>query len=220
MSTVGAICGDYIDVMDMRDNILHESYFNESSTTQHNPYHYSKVLAEKVALEMVRAQSRWDLVVICPGLVLGPSLSPASDSGSLFLIDELLRGMLFYGVPDLSFTTVDVRDVAAAHVKAAEKPAAHGRYIVAVEEMTTFSNLSRQFRAFHSWPWFLPTHQLPTMLVRAIGPLFGLSQEWMRRNLCVRFKVDNKRGIEELGVTYRPLEETLRDHYTSWASRR
>lgn len=69
-------------------------------------------------------------------------------------------------------------------------------------------------------PWWMPRHQIPNLVVRIIGPLFGLSQKWMKLNLGVRFEADNARSIEELGVTYRPLEETLRDHYSSWKKNR
>ncbi|KAJ0299907.1 hypothetical protein Brms1b_012979 [Colletotrichum noveboracense] len=93
-STIGAIFGDYEDVNDKMGGTLSEKYFNDTSTVTHNPYHYSKVLAEKEAWEIAKEESRWDLVVVCPGLVLGPPLSAGSDSGSLFLIDELLSGKL------------------------------------------------------------------------------------------------------------------------------
>lgn len=48
-STIGAIFGDYIDVRSMKNNTVAEDYFNTSSNVQNNPYHYSKVLAEKEA---------------------------------------------------------------------------------------------------------------------------------------------------------------------------
>ena len=217
-STVGAIFGDYIDVRAMKDGVLTEAYFNESSTADYNPYHYSKVAAEKLAWEMCGAQNRWDMVCINPGLILGPSLTGASDSGSLFLLDEMLKGRMFYGAADLSFTTVDVRDVAAAHIAAADTPSASGRYILAHEQMTSFLDMARMFRRVHARPDRLPRYQLPNLLVRIIGPLFGLSQHYMSNHLGIRFPVDNHRSIEELGVRYRPLERTLADHYHSWAA--
>ncbi|KAH6988939.1 NAD dependent epimerase/dehydratase [Ilyonectria sp. MPI-CAGE-AT-0026] len=218
-STIGAIFGDYIDVKSMKDNILHESYFNESSSATHNPYHYSKVLAEKEAWKIQKSQSRWDMVAICPGLVLGPSLTTGSDSGSLFLLDELFSGQLWFGVPDLSFCTVDVREVVTVHIKAAEVASASGRYIICHKEMTTFLNISNDVKS-HAKSWTLPRHELPNILVRVVGPLFGLTRKWIRANLGVRFSVDNKRGIKELGVSYRPLTETLDDHYKSWVAQK
>ena len=38
----------------------------------------------------------------------------------------------------------------------------------------------------------------------------------IRKHLGIRFAVDNQRSIDELGIVYRPLAETLRDHYAAW----
>src|SRR5262249_2550851 len=99
-STVGAIFGDYIDVLQMKDQTLSEIYFNTTSTLENYPYHFAKVEAEREAWRICREQDRWSLVTINPGLILGPSLTPASDSGSLFLLDGMLKGHFFYGLPD------------------------------------------------------------------------------------------------------------------------
>lgn len=45
---------------------------------------------------------------------------------------------------------------------------------------------------------------------------FGLTPEYIRGHLGIRFAVDNHRSVEELGVSYRPVEETVLDHYESW----
>lgn len=201
----------------MKDQVLSEAYFNESSTVSSNPYHYSKVIAEKEAWEIVKSQSRWDLVVICPGMIYGPTQAATSESGSLFLMDELLSGWMFYGVPDLCFLPVDVREVALAHVRAAKLPSAKGRYVVAQNEMISFLEISRTFKAVRKSMW-LPNHQLPTSLVKIVGPLFGLTQSWMANHLGIRFTADNSRSVNELGIVYRPVEETLVDYYQSWAS--
>ena len=201
----------------MKGHVLSESYFNDTSTVTSNPYHYSKILAEKEAWEIVKSQSRWDLIVICPGMIFGSTQTAASESGSLFLMDELLSGWMFYGVPDLAFLPVDVREVALAHIRAAELPSAKGRYIVAQNKMTSFLEISRTFKAVRKSIW-LPNHQLPTSLVKIVGPLFGLTQDWMANHLGIRFTVDNSRSIKELGIVYRPVEETLVDHCQGWIS--
>jgi nucleoside-diphosphate-sugar epimerase len=219
-STVGAMFGDYIDVMSMKDRTLGETYFNTSSNIKNNPYHYSKVMAEREAWEICAAQDRWTLVTINPGLILGPSLSPTSESGSLFLLDEMMKGYFFYGMPNLSVTTVDVREVALAHIKAATTPEARGRYILAEKRMASFVDIAKILRAVHERPYLLPQHQVPDWLVNLIGPFFGLTQDYLRKHLGIRFAVDNQRSIDELGVTYRPLEQTLIDHYHWWARRR
>jgi len=219
-STVGAIFGDYIDVRGMDGQRLSERYFNTTSTLENNPYHYAKTLAEQEAWKTADAQDRWTMVTINPGLVLGPSLTPASDSGSLFLIDELLKGYFFYGAADFSFTIVDVRDVARAHIEAAERPHASGRYILAHAQMLSFLQISEIIRPNHHRKYLLPRGQVPDWMVRLIGPRFGLSQDYIRKHLGIRFTVDNQRSIRDLGITYRPVEDTLVDHYASWASHR
>lgn len=224
-SSTGAIFGTYIDVPQKMENAtLSEKYFNTSSSVEHEPYHYSKVMAEKEAWKLYEAQEskRWHLVAINPGLVLGPSLTPSSESGSLFLLNELLSGQLFFGVPDLSFLLVDVRDVVAAHCAAAKVPSAHGRYIVSHDRTTTFQEIALTVRKHITGfrKYLIPTHTIPTWFLRIVGPLFGLDARFIREHIGIRFAVDNKRSVSELGVNYTPLELTLQDHYASWSANR
>ncbi|MBU6442775.1 MAG: NAD-dependent epimerase/dehydratase family protein [Alphaproteobacteria bacterium] len=215
-STVGAIFGDYIDVLNLQGGVLQERFFNTTSTLENNPYHYSKVMAEHEAWAICGRQSRWSMVAINPGLILGPALTPVSDSGSLFLLDELLKGYFFYGAPNFAFTYVDVRDVALAHLRAAEREAASGRYILAEKGMISFLDMARMLRPHHRRPWLLPRYRLPHWPIRILGPLFGLTQDYIRGHLGIRFTVDNRRSVEELGIAYRSAAETLADHYRSW----
>ena len=219
-STVGAVFGDYSDVLDMDGQVLSEKYFNTTSTVENNPYHYAKTVAERAAWKAAEAQERWRMVAVNPGLVLGPSLTPASESGSLFLLEELFKGYFFYGAPDFSFTTVDVRDLADAHIAAASTADARGRYIVAAERMTSFHEMARVIRGRYPRDLRLPRTRLPHWPVRVLGPAFGLSQEYIRKHLGIRFEVDNSRGRKELGIGYRPVEETLLDHYEAWRAQR
>ena len=215
-STIGAIFGDYIDVLEMKDRTLSEEYFNTTSTLETYPYHFSKVEAEKEAWRICKEQDRWSLVTVNPGLVLGPSLTPASASGSLFLLNGMLAGHYFYGLPDWSMATVDVREVAQAHIAVARLASAQGRYILAARQTVTLVEMSKILRKVHKHPLLLPKNQLPNWLVMVFGPLFGLSRDYMRKHLGIRFRLDNRRSIEELGIVYRPVEETLADHYKSW----
>ena len=181
-SSVAAIFGDNADVMEMKQKTLSAEYFNATSAVKYNAYPYSKTVAEKEA---------WKLVAINPGLVLGPSLSPTSESGSLSLLDQLLGGRLFLGVPDMWFAIVDVRDVATAHIRAAETPESSGRYILADGKSHGFVELACILRSItHSSR--IPTHKIPDFLVHMSGPVLGLSQKWLKRNLGIPFDIDNR----------------------------
>jgi nucleoside-diphosphate-sugar epimerase len=219
-STVGAIFGDYADVEQMAGRTLSERYFNTSSTLDTNPYHFAKVRAEQEAWRLVGEQDRFDMVVLNPGLVLGPSFTPSSESGSLFLMNELMSGYFFYGAPNFSFTLVDVRDVALAHARAAALPSASGRYILARPEMVSFRQMATIIRDRYPRHLQLPRHPVPDWAVRVLGPRFGLTPDYIRKHLGIRFPVDNRRSVDELGLTYRPAEETVLDHYESWRSNR
>lgn len=215
-STIGAIFGDYADVRQMKNQTLTEEYYNTSSTVETYPYHHSKVEAEKEARRIAGEQSRWSLVTINPGLILGPSLTTASDSGSLYLLNEMISGYFIYGLPDWWMATVDIREAARAHLTAARMPTATERYILAEKDMASLMQMADMLRKVQKHPWLLPRFQLPDFLVMTFGPLFGLSRRLIRTHLGIHFKLDNSRGIRELGVVYRPLEETIVDHYRSW----
>ncbi|MDO9454296.1 MAG: NAD-dependent epimerase/dehydratase family protein [Stagnimonas sp.] len=215
-STIGAVMGDYADVLQMEGQVLSERYFNTTSTVNYNPYHYSKVRAEQRAWQLSAQQSRWDLVCINPGLVLGPALSASSESGSLFLLDQLFGGHFFYGLPRLSFATVDVREVVAAHAAVAAQPSAKGRYIVASPEMISFLDIAKTVRPCHHRAWSLPRNGLPDGLMYLVGPVFGLSHRYLKNHLGISFKLDSQRSVDELSIRYRPVQQSLRDHYESW----
>lgn len=217
-SSVAAVFGDNSDVLEMRNRTLSAEYFNTTSSVTHNSYPYSKVVAEKAAWKLYEEQPnprRWKLVTINPGLVLGPSLSRTSESGSLSLLDQLLSGQLFLGVPDLWFGIVDVREVATAHIRAAEFPDSHGRYILADSKTHSFVELARILRSI-SQSSRIPKNKLPNSLVRMSGPFLGFSQKWLKQNLGIPFDIDNRPSLDDLNIVYRPLGETLADHYQSW----
>jgi nucleoside-diphosphate-sugar epimerase len=221
-SSVAAIFGDNADVLKMKNKTLTTEYFNTTSSVNHNAYSYSKVLAEKEAWKLYEAQpapQRWKLVTINPGLVFGPSLSPTSESGSLSMLDQLLRGQLLFGVPDLWFAMVDVREVATAHIRAAQSPDPRRRYILADSRSHGFVEVARILRPI-TQSSKIPRNTLPNVLIHITGPLLGFSQKWLRLNLGIPFDIDNRPSLDDLNIVYRPLEDTLMDHYQSWKSAR
>ncbi|MEM9056177.1 MAG: NAD-dependent epimerase/dehydratase family protein [Pseudomonadota bacterium] len=114
---------------------LTESDWNETSSLTRNPYYYSKVAAERAAWEFVANRSpAWSLIAINPFMVFGPSLSPRINESPRVLVD-ILTGRMPAIVP-LTWGIVDVRDVAAAHVRALTVDAANGRYICAADLRT------------------------------------------------------------------------------------
>jgi nucleoside-diphosphate-sugar epimerase len=97
-------------------------------------YRASKKLAEKAAWDFVaNEQPSFDLVTICPPLVLGPVTHAMASLESINTSNErvvtLLKGGWRDAIPDTGAAVlwIDVRDCALAHVKAMEKPQAGGK---------------------------------------------------------------------------------------------
>ena len=209
-SSVAAIMGDAIEARQKADQTFTEQDWNTSSSLSNNPYPYSKVLAERAAWEMAEAQSRWDLVVINPAFVLGPSLSGRSDSTSDNFMRSMVGGQYRTGAPDLYFGIVDVRDVARAHILAGMTSEAKGRHILCADTLS-FAQIADAVRSeFPSTP--LPNRKAPKFLLYFIGPFFGLSWSYINNNIGHSYRLDNSYSKSNLGIRYRPVSETLCDH--------
>lgn len=210
-SSVVAIYGDYQDMRHTQNFIFTEAHWNTTSTATHQPYSYSKTLAEQEAWRIYQAQDRWDMVVLNPGLVLGPSLAQASDSTSLSTMLELMDGSLLTGAPNLRFPIVDVRDVASAHIKAALKPDAHGRHIL-VSGSASMMEMARAIRAVLPGRCKLPLWQVPTAVVWLIAPTKGITRAFVARNVGHAIEFDNRRAKQELGMDFLAVHQSVQDH--------
>ncbi|MBM7705044.1 SDR family oxidoreductase [Metabacillus iocasae] len=207
-SSAVAIFGDNADMKGKA--AFTEADWNETSSEKHQPYSYSKTVAEKEAWEMVKEQNRWDLVTINPTFILGPSLAKRTDSTSISTIRDFLTGTYKTGVPHLVNGTVDVRDIAKAQVLAAFTPEASGRYLTSNEEATLLHMANILERNFPG-KYKLPKREVPKALIWLIAPTIGFTREYVSKNVGYAAKFDNSKSIRELGMTYRSLEETLVD---------
>tara|TARA_B100000941_G_scaffold232050_1_gene174513 strand:+ start:308 stop:1363 length:1056 start_codon:yes stop_codon:yes gene_type:complete len=212
-SSCAAIFGDHIDIQDAPNKILTEEVWNTSSTIDHQPYSYSKVLAEKLAWNIEAKQNRWKLVVINPALVIGPSLSGKSTSASHEFIKQLGDGTSKAGCPKFEVGMVDVRDVADAHVNAAYTDNVNGRHIV-YNEVTSFLSLSEMLQ--EKYPQYpLPKKELPKAMVWLIAPLIdkSISRRMISRCMGYSWNADNKKAITSLGLKYRPIRESIQEMF-------
>lgn len=209
-SSVVAICGDNIDMKGRGP--FTDADWNTTSSLDHQPYPYSKTVAEKAAWEIADAQDRWDMVTIHPGLVLGPALTTASKSGSMTTMKAFIDYSLTTGAPDLEMGLVDVRDVARAHIAAGFTPEAHGRYITNAQSITML-DIGRILRKRFGRSYPFPYSTIPKPVFRVVAPFAGFSREFVDKNVGWPLAFDNSRSIAELGLVYRPAEETLAEHF-------
>ena len=210
-SSVVSIYGDAKDAQKIPGKIFTEAIWNTTSTIKTKPYPYSKVLAEKEAWKICDAQSRWDMVVINPGFVMGPSLTANSDSASIGFMLDMVNGKNKMGVPVLEFGMVDVRDIAKAHIKGANLEKANGRNIL-VNTSITMLEFAEILRNKYGKTYPLPKSLLPKFMLYLVGWTQGVSWDFVSKNVGYPLKFDHSKSVKELGMDYIPMEKTLTDH--------
>ena len=211
-SSIVAIFGDSVDIAKTENGIFTEKDWNVTSSPKHQPYSCSKTLAEHLAWEMAGMQDQWDLLVINPGLIMGPSLSTRTDSTSIDIMIQLTSGKFKTGVPAGKMGFVDVRDVAKAHIKAGFIPSASGRHIC-VSDHKDFLDVANIIRIAHpQYP--LPKSYIPKFLFWLIAPFAGFTRKYVKLNVGIDIKFDNSFIRKDLAMEFIPFEKTVLDHCT------
>ncbi|KAL0732544.1 hypothetical protein Bca4012_008753 [Brassica carinata] len=168
--------------------LLDETTFSDPTVCEEEKQWYilSKTLAENAACQYAK-DNNLDLIVMNPGLVIGPVLQPTINF-SVDVVVDFIKGKNFFNRK--YHRLVDVRDVALAHVKALETPSAKGRYIVDAPIVTT-EEIEEILREF-----------FPDLCI-------SLENEDIDLN-SMTYKV-NVEKVKSLGIEFTPLETSLRD---------
>lgn len=205
-SSIAAIAHGHAD----RDAVRTEADW--SVVERSAAYQKSKTLAERAAWEFVEslpAGTGFDLVVLNPGLVLGPLQYPATST-SHEPVRRLLGGDV-PGSPRVGWAIVDVRDLAVAQRLALEVPAAAGsRYICAGGHMWMGDMARLLAEEFGPQGFRVPTRRLPDWLVRSIA-LFDKGVRLTLSDLGRTERVSAEKASRELGWRMRPVSETILD---------
>ena len=197
------------------DRVLTEADWNTKSTLDRNPYYLSKTLAERAAWDfMARERPAFDLVAVNPFVIMGPSLGRAVNTSNQILVD-LVKGV-YPAIISLTWGLVDVRDVAAAHVRAAEVPAASGRYLCAQQPVTMRQIVGWLREAGYGTGTRLPTRRLDNALGNLLVRLDSYRRpagagSYLRTHIGRTPRYDTSKITRELGMTFRPARETVLD---------
>jgi dihydroflavonol-4-reductase len=187
-----------------------------SAAQQQNLYFRSKVEGDAAIRRWLEAAPRrMKLVTVLPGWMIGPRDAAPTSAGELVL--NLIHGKI-PGVMDAGTSTVDPRDVAAAMLSAVSKGQSGERYIVG-GRLVLFKTLFRTICETSGTP--MPGFNLPNWLVltvatvdtlraRLTGTTATMPLEGVR-TLLPKHTVSSAKAERELGVSFRPIEETLRD---------
>ena len=175
-------------------------------------YVKSKPLAERAAWDFVKnlpAEKKFELVVVNPGLVVGPILCGSFTTSMDFPRRLLQREMP--ALPVLGFGAVDVRDVALAHVNAMTVPEAAGhRHILVTESMSIKDIALILDEEFRPQGYDVPTRELPNFLVK-FASFFDKSLQVVTPMLGVVPRFENTRMKTVLGITPRKMKNSITD---------
>jgi nucleoside-diphosphate-sugar epimerase len=177
-----------------RSRVFTEADWSNLKGERIGAYDKSKTIAERAAwdfMETIKDSSPMELSVINPGLVLGPLLS--SDWGTS---GEMVKRILDHkvpAIPNINFSTVDVRDVASAHVTAMVTPAAAGQRFICAEANHSMMEIAQILKAKYGPRGFkVPTGRLPSIAIKTMAK-FDKTVRLALNDLDTSQNVDNTR---------------------------
>lgn len=188
------------------------------------PYTRTKYLSQRLAEDF----AAWglDVRIVCPGVIFGPRDIGPTPSGKIII------NALTEGAPPLTTeggsSYADVRDVAKVHVLAATKGEPGAVYAASAHNLENRAFVQAILNAAGRDP--------DRRLVKVPGPVMSRLAKLMEA-IAIRkgdepdmtaamldysrkpLFIDNRRSVDELGATYRPIEETIRDAIADFRGR-
>ena len=175
-----------------------------------NAYPKSKTYAEQAAWEYIRSLPEGDqmeLATINPSVVLGPILD--EDYGTSGEVVRKLMRKEYPGCPNLGFSFVDVRDVAAAHLAAMTVPEAAGERFACSTQFAWVQEVAIILHDnFAARGYKIPTRKMPNLFVHAAA-LFDPTIRLAAGNLGKRTNISNEHIRKVLNWQPRSLEEMV-----------
>ncbi len=178
------------------------------------PYGHSKFLAEA---EVYRAIRRGlDCVILNPTVIIGPGdLNQISSS----VILEMGRGNVPPTVPPGGVTMIDVRDVAAAHVVAAERGRTGERYLLGAIDLThkawmklIADVMGKRINVIPLAPGLVHMAAPAVDVLRRFGVPLPVEGNQLRLSTRMMF-YNCQKAWRELGEPSVPLRQSLKDTY-------
>ncbi len=184
-----------------------EENWSDPGSPLSTPYYRSKTFAERAAWDYAR-ESGLELVVINPGMILGPLIGGEVGT-SVGVVRNLLRGK-YPATPKYSIPVVDVRDVAAAHLSAMTVAEAAGeRFLIAGAAMSLADISATLRRDFPAYAGKLPKLVLPNWLA-TIAARFDPGLRLIVRELGRDSAISNAKARRILGWAPRSEEAAIK----------
>lgn len=185
------------------------------------PYSRAKYHSYNIARDF----ARWglDVCIVCPGIVFGPGDIGPTPSGKL-IINSLSGSPPVYMDGGASY--VDVRDAAEVHALAAEKGRAGETYLATAHNLTNLELIQAIGRAAGKERRLF---KIPVTMARSIvAGMEAMARRTGKEPLLTRTFFEyslkpsfysNEKARTELGASFRPVDETIRDAITYFRER-
>jgi dihydroflavonol-4-reductase len=185
-----------------------ETNWTDLSRPNVSPYTRSKTMAEQAVWEWQKLTApEMQITMINPSFVMGQPLDNTVSS-SINLVTRLLKGtdpML----PRIGFTCVDVRDIAAMHVRAMERPESIGKRYIGANGFYWFADLAALLRAD------FPNRKIakrvaPDILIRALA-IFDPAIRSVLGGLGRSETMSSAQAQTDLGIVFRDPAIAVRE---------
>lgn len=181
-------------------------------------YYRSKILADREVFKHLEKHPDFHASFVLPGWMHGPGDVGPTSAGQ-FTLDYMERKLP--GIPPATVSFVDARDVAKAMILAAEKGRRGERYLAAGRHMS-MKTLAEVYEKVTNIP--APKREVPFTLLYIIASaneiyarvtgnpvLLSMAAVNNIRAEAGRTMFDHSKSEAELGLTFRPIEDTIRD---------
>jgi len=181
-------------------------------------YYRSKVMSDNEVFAFLRSHLDFFATFVLPGWMHGPGDVGPTQAGQTVM--DFVNAKL-PGIVPATFAFVDARDVALAQIAAAEKGRRGERYLAAGRHMD-IADLFQRLEGVSGVK--APTKKIPAALLYLIAGISEIAARttgkpallsWAGVSVMMqereRSRFDHAKSIRELGVTFRPVEETLSD---------
>ena len=195
---------------------------NDRDPAEADDYYRSKILADRAVQDFLKATPDMHATFVLPGWMWGPGDIGPTSAGQVALDTVLAK---LPGLVPGSFSVVDARDVALAQIAAAQRGRRGERYLAAGRHMT-MRELIPLIGRVAGVP--TPARALPLPLLYALAGvqeiyarlsgkpvLLSLATVRLMVSEADRTRFSHAKSERELGLGFRPVEETVRD-VISW----
>jgi nucleoside-diphosphate-sugar epimerase len=213
-SSIAAIISE-VDLQEvLRRPVFYEDRYPDEMNPRRTPergqgYSMAKLVAERAFSDAADASGAWDAVTCCPGDNVGPIQSAHQKNMGPWQhnIETMLIGKYQQNAAYRPWMTVDVRDDAECHIKLLESLEVKNgeRYIAWSTDRRNVEDICADIGRL------LPELNLsPPELVDPF-PERIQAREAEFRGIWAKCELRNDRARNVLGVTFRPLDDSIRD---------